>query len=595
MSGSGAARDDRELTLDAAADAVRQRHPTASVRTVEAGFEWLPGGEGPLESLGVAEFPDRWHVFATFERARFGPVCFTLAAPRAAGGSEPDSWMPTLLQHLAEVVEARGIALPTSVTLPITVGAKHRASLTIVRDPDFGRPDMLRVRLPRSTVARLEAGAVARVVGASTQATLERHHPDLEPLRRLHGEDDAPEATRSERQSALAFILLALGLPIVVAVLAVMCESDDVSQSVPPTASRPSYQRAGDSTLERVGTSSEAIERAVSRVRERRRGARTPSTKKLLAWGGVAFVHGQEITSMAASSDGRLVATGDAEGVVRTMDAGTGAHAAVYDVAPRDVTGMAFSPENRYLLTWSRRTGVASIVDVTTSAMRTFDLAANLAVLYDRGIADGVWLDADTAAVVSVSGSITKLDASGEQTEGRVGLFTVGSDVAISRDAASLLYEGTLGRVQFGDGGRDDRTVERGPVMRFGGHRELVIVDDASGRPQTLVLLASGRSTADGQVSRVVAYRAKGAGKLWTRRIPAELIHLTGSPDGLHVAALSTRAYRVLRLRDGETVHFETMPDRERATAMALDTQNGRIWIGTRSGKVMHSSWGEDE
>ncbi len=617
MRGRGAAREGPALTLEAVAATVLQRHPDALVRTVVAGFAWLPGGEGPMERLGIAARPDRWQVFGVLDRDDGNSICLTLTSPRLRGRAEPGAWMATLLQHLADVIVEQDVPLPTSTALRFEINEKDWAGLVIVHDPEFGRADVMRVRLPRRTIAQLEAGAVGRIAEEGAQAAFDRRHQ--EPTTEHRYARGNVERTKPAGSMNAVLILMLLGIGSVIALmLGASGETDHEREqrrlrhaafSRAPTPQRDilerigrddSYDSLGAEFIRKYGVSVDQLSRRLEAERERRKATREPAKAKNLSLDGAPFDHGTAVGCIAASPDGSLLATADATGVLRTLDAETGVHLSAHDAARGSISGLRFSPSGVRLAAWSKTAGSVAVLDVENDSVRLLPLEPADGIVDDAAVLDVSWISERIVAVSRMIGPTVLVAVEGEApTTQPIRVFGTERTLmaaAISRDGRTRLYSGALGGVMVGPGDHTDQRVLERAGLGFTNF-EFALWDGREGRPQTAVVVVrtDPRPGSGDTRSRVLAFDVAAGATRWNRVVPSRQFGLTVASDGRHAAILDATSCRVLDMRDGETVHLQQTPTSEPLTSVAFGADDGLVWIGTASGKVQRSTWSDDE
>ena len=279
----------------------------------------------------------------------------------------------------------------------------------------------------------------------------------------------------------------------------------------------------------------------------------------------LAKAHQADVTGIALSADGTLLATASADGSARLWRVPGGALLGVF-VTTDPLTGVAFSPDARVLVTTSR-----------TGIVRTFDVAGGRPIAVLAGHSDAV-----TAATFSRGGALlvtgsddgtARLWDPGVAPDLRVvarpphcctALVTGGAGTLVAAGRRSLLYRGAQLAATYSQPADVTAVALDGTSVITGGADGRVRVWARPGAP-TQVLAAGGPVTAVGAGGSEIVAAARG-GRLvtWSKtgqrllslRERADVAGLAVSHDGRLLATAGVdRIARIRDLRTGSLLH----------------------------------------
>lgn len=120
----GPASGEKGAAVVAVRRAIAALDPDARVSHMECGYEWHPGGEGPMENVLVAAFPGLWIVAGVVEAEPGQHGCLVLRVRRTSADQCPPGWAVGLLQSVArQQAEKPGSVRPGGTLLlsaPVT-------------------------------------------------------------------------------------------------------------------------------------------------------------------------------------------------------------------------------------------------------------------------------------------------------------------------------------------------------------------------------------------------------------------------------------------------------------------------------------------
>jgi RNA polymerase sigma factor (sigma-70 family) len=233
----------------------------------------------------------------------------------------------------------------------------------------------------------------------------------------------------------------------------------------------------------------------------------TPSGQELRQLRG----HGGEIDQFAFSADGRILAAGNADGVIDFWDVTTGANLRQVATDQRGFTSMAFSPHGRMLATWRE------------SSIRLWEVATGAEQHPFAGHRSGVIAVAfgsDNQGLVSVGmdGTVRQWNAGAGESLGSWGASQRKTETAaaLSPDGRLLASGNMSGMIRV-----SDLTTGK-EIRRWQGHRELI---------RCLSFAPDGQTLASGGVDQAVALWDPLLGRE-VNRFADPVRSLIFSPDG---------------------------------------------------------------
>jgi WD40 repeat protein/tRNA A-37 threonylcarbamoyl transferase component Bud32 len=334
--------------------------------------------------------------------------------------------------------------------------------------------------------------------------------------------------------------------------------------------------------------------------------------------------HPGSVTSVVYSHDGRLLASGSLDGVVKVWDADTGRETLAFHHAD-GIWGLAFSPDGRRLAA-AAGNNIVKVWDVTTQKEALVlrghkDTVASVAFSPDgwrlaSAGGDGtvkLWDATAAAEVVTLSGrGINRVNDMGFDPDGRK-LAVAASDrtvrvVDTTTGLQALILTGHAADVRgvaYSPDGRrlasggDDRTVRVWDatngleILCLRGHTALVQAVAFSPDGQRLASISRGPAGPGRAVPGEVVIWDLGKGQavltLPGRTEPGSdpgFAHVTFSPDGERLAASAGRTVRVWNAATGQEIL--TLPSLEGfVTRIAYNPDGSRLAAASQDGKVL--------